>query len=127
MTAGTGVRHSEYNEDETSPLRFIQMWMVPRAQSLTPRYGSMPGDKARQHNQWAHLVADAKDEAADTPVKINQDGNIFVAELDPGMELSYTLKPDRQAYILCLEGSLHLSSSRTSEALVPARRLVSAP
>eukprot|EP00045_Choanoeca_perplexa_P013766 m.157029 g.157029 ORF g.157029 m.157029 type:complete len:318 (-) comp16449_c0_seq11:2316-3269(-) len=118
MTAGTGVRHSEFNEDPTNPLRFIQMWMVPRAQFLPPNYGSMCGDKERQHNQWAHLVADVRNESADTPVKINQDGNIFVTELDAGKQVEYELKDDRQAYILCLEGSMELSSSSVSEQLV---------
>jgi hypothetical protein len=117
MTAGTGVRHSEFNEDESNPLRFIQMWMVPRAQSLPPNYGSMCGNKERQHNKWAHLVADVQNEAAATPVKINQDANIFVAELDAGVEATYDLKDNRQAYVLCLDGSMQLSSSSVSEDL----------
>lgn len=118
MTAGTGIRHSEFNEDADKPLRFIQMWMISRQQQLPPNYGSMCGDKERQHNKWAHLVADVKNESADTPVKINQDGNIFVTELDAGHEVTFDLKADRQAYVLCLEGSMQLSSSTVSEDLV---------
>jgi len=39
MTAGTGVSHSEHNLDPTKPLRFIQMWLVPRERGLNPNYG----------------------------------------------------------------------------------------
>ena len=39
MTAGTGVSHSEHNVDPTKPLRFIQMWLVPRERGLNPNYG----------------------------------------------------------------------------------------
>jgi redox-sensitive bicupin YhaK (pirin superfamily) len=40
MTAGSGVRHSEFNNDSEQDLRFIQMWFTPRASGLTPNYGS---------------------------------------------------------------------------------------
>merc|ERR1712146_362284 len=90
----------EFNTDDTHPLRFIQMWMVPRSRNLEPNYGSMVGDRERQHNKWAHLVADVKNTSADTPVKINQDANIWVTELDEGKEGTFVLREGRQAYIL---------------------------
>lgn len=74
MTAGTGVMHQEHNKNPKSPLRFIQMWIVPASRGLKPNYGSMRGDemKAARQNAWAHMVSDVKDSAVTTPVKINQ-------------------------------------------------------
>lgn len=44
MTAGAGVSHSERNESNDKPLRFIQMWLTPRRRGLTPNYGSLVAD-----------------------------------------------------------------------------------
>ena len=52
----------------------------------------------------AHLVSDATSAEATTPIKINQDANIFVAEVSPGHSVAYSLKSGRQAYLLCMEG-----------------------
>merc|ERR1712048_47501 len=101
-------RHSEHNL-ATRPLRFIQSWVVPRKRGLKPSYGSMNAGKedagARQ-DQWAHLVSDVEG-SADTPVKINQDCNVFVTELTTDSQpSSFALGADRQAYMLCVEGSV---------------------
>ena len=108
MTAGRGVEHSEHNL-HNKPLRFIQMWFVPRTHGLKPNYGSMKGDAARRHNQWHQIVTDVNSKAsncADVPIKINQDVNIFVADLDRGISLpAYHVEDGRQVYLLCLSGS----------------------
>ena len=71
MTAGTGVQHSEHNLSATSPLRFIQMWIVPSQRGLAPNYGSACGKSVNLRNGWTHLVSDVKSAAA-SPVKIHQ-------------------------------------------------------
>lgn len=52
MTAGKGLSHSEHNLDKAKPLRFVQMWIVPRTRGLTPNYGSSKGSLAQRTNQW---------------------------------------------------------------------------
>mmetsp|Transcript_36523 Transcript_36523/g.37193 ORF Transcript_36523/g.37193 Transcript_36523/m.37193 type:complete len:288 (+) Transcript_36523:1-864(+) len=116
MTAGTGVRHSEYNLDKSTPLRFIQMWIVPRTRSLQPNYGSMSGEQSPSRlNQWAHLVSDVKSTVL-TPVKINQDVNIYVAEIAQGNTLALEIKASRQAYFLQIEGQSQIKNG--SETVV---------
>jgi redox-sensitive bicupin YhaK (pirin superfamily) len=63
----------------------------------------------------AHLVSDARNPAAPSNVKVQQDVNIFVSELEPGRELALNLETDRQAYVLCVEGSLGLATSAGEE------------
>jgi redox-sensitive bicupin YhaK (pirin superfamily) len=70
-------------------------------------------------NQWAHLVsgmigASASDE---TPVKINQDVNMYVTELDEGGSLGFTLQKGRMAYTLCIEGSISIFGDHGTESL----------
>eukprot|EP01125_Pyxidicula_operculata_P011173 TRINITY_DN3649_c0_g1_i2.p1 TRINITY_DN3649_c0_g1~~TRINITY_DN3649_c0_g1_i2.p1 ORF type:complete len:231 (-),score=35.89 TRINITY_DN3649_c0_g1_i2:63-686(-) len=87
MTAGTGVSHSEHNLNPKDPLRFIQMWIQPRKSGIEPNYGSLnvkAEDKHKRHNKWYHIVTDVLNQA-DVPIKINQDANIYVTELDPNV------------------------------------------
>jgi redox-sensitive bicupin YhaK (pirin superfamily) len=118
MTAGKGIRHSEHNLHDT-PLRFIQLWFVPRASGLKPNYGSMRGDAAKRRNQWHQIVTDVRhgdvpaataavgQEAAAggdsraaacamVPIKINQDVDVFVTDMDKHKSVAYTVEPGRQ-------------------------------
>lgn len=116
MTAGTGVRHSEFNGSEVNPLRFIQMWIVPRKFGLEPNYGSMQGVPGGYFNEWTHLVSDVESKAK-TAVKINQDVNINVVEMKSGDSVDLKVAGGRQTYLLCLEGSVQLKNGLESVQL----------
>lgn len=103
MTAGSGIRHSEHNLGDR-PLRFIQMWFTPSERSLQPNYGSFVGDAQMRSGNLHHIVSNVRGDVA-TPVQINQDVNIYAAELKPGEEVKYDLKPGRMGYLLNLEGA----------------------
>lgn len=103
MTAGSGVRHSEHNNNP-EPLRFIQMWLTPRTRGLTPNYGSSIGNAKARRNSWHHMVSDVENNAIDTDVKINADVNMYASELDPGQTLQLRIESGRQAYVLCIDG-----------------------
>jgi redox-sensitive bicupin YhaK (pirin superfamily) len=112
MTAGRGVLHSEFNNGET-PLRFIQIWINTRTRGLKPNYGSSIGDTVTRHNTWAHLVSDIQS-PAETGIKINQDANILVSEIDAGENVELRLEAGRMAYFLCMEGNATLSDPNQS-------------
>eukprot|EP00943_MAST-04B_sp_MAST-4B-sp1_P001237 g1237.t1 len=116
MTAGTGVRHSEHNLNQTEPLRFIQMWIQPRERNLTPNYGSATEAFKNRHNKFAHLVSDVQNTVEKTPVKINQDVNIYATEFDKGKTVEFNLKQGRQAYVLCIEGEKVVVTPNNPEA-----------
>jgi len=118
MTAGSGIQHSEHNKHESKPLRFIQMWFTPRQMNLKPNYGSMLGNESIMTNQWAHLVSDVQNSLVNTPVKINQDINIFVVLLDgKGKNEKFTVEKDRQGYLLCMEGEVKVTGVHGSEEI----------
>ena len=117
MTAGTGVTHTEGN-DSDEPLRFIQMWIVPRQRGLKPNYGSINGAerKEKRLNQWDHLLADINAGEMLCSSRINQDCNIFVSEIDRDVAtggLGFSLKAGRQAYVLNIEGEATITTNST--------------
>ena len=118
MTAGSGVRHSEHNLEADAPLRFIQMWLVPRRRGLTPEYGSLASDGSSPPvNTWRWLVGDADSpvpagSGEGPPIRIHTDANISVATVsgdDDGAPLE--LAKGRQAYFLAVDGALQLLPS----------------
>jgi redox-sensitive bicupin YhaK (pirin superfamily) len=111
MTAGTGVRHEEYNH-EGKPLRFIQTWINPRSRRLTPNYGSSCGLLEGRKNQLHHLVSDVKNSDVTTPVEINQDIDAFATELDLGKKVEMELPEGRMAYLLCVEGGVKVNGQQ---------------
>jgi len=108
MTAGTGVRHSEFNLSKTNPLRFIQMWIEPRQRGLEPNYGSMIGDEESIRNRLKHIVSDVRS-SVETSVKVNQDVNIYACLLEKDHSVDIQVEEQRQVYFLCIEGELKIT------------------
>lgn len=108
MTAGTGIEHSEFNDGDKS-LRFVQTWIVPSQRGLRPNYGSYNAQHDLKKNQLQHLVSNVKDASSSTPVEINQDIDAFASELELGHKVLYELPSGRQAYLLCIEGSVKVN------------------
>ena len=118
MTAGTGVQHSEHNNDITRPLRFIQIWITTRSRGLIPNYGSHKGTTEGHKNKFDHLVTDVQNRDSSVPIKINQDANIYVAEIDLNNIVHFNVMVGRQAYLLCIEGSIELKTTDTKLKLL---------
>lgn len=100
MSAGTGVRHSEHNRGK-AVARLLQIWIFPDRQGHTPRYGDHAFEWAAREDQWLHLVSP---EGGAAPVQIHQDANIYATALSAGKTLDFALSPDRQAYLVLIEG-----------------------
>lgn len=101
MSAGTGVYHSEYNYSDTLA-RFLQVWIVPDKKGHTPNYGDYKFDWDDRRNKWLHIVSGQENDAK---IKIHQDANIFVLELDADRETEFPVETGRQAYLIQIEGT----------------------
>ncbi|RXJ58109.1 pirin family protein [Candidatus Marinarcus aquaticus] len=100
MSAGTGVLHSEYNHGK-SDLRLLQIWILPPAKGLEPLYGSYKFNEAEKKNKLLHMVSSLEGNA---PVKLHQDVNIFVSQLEAHKELELNIKKNRQLYMVQIKG-----------------------
>lgn len=109
MSAGTGVRHSEFNGSEREAAHFLQIWILPRAEGLAPAYRQATIPDAAKRNQLRLLVAP---DGADGALAINQDVRMFGSLLDPGKSLVHRLAPGRAAWIQVVEGEIEVNGER---------------
>lgn len=106
MSAGTGVQHSEYNHSDQL-LRFLQIWIMPDARNHKPNYGDYRFEAKDRQNKWLNVVSSTQGNA---PIKIHQDANIHVIELDAHQTTRFEVKPDRQAYLVQIEGKSKINT-----------------
>ena len=105
MSAGTGIEHSEMNASSTAPVSFLQLWIIPRERSVTPRYDQITLNPENNLNRWDQILSPNADDAG---VWVHQDAYMFLSKLEADTELSYALKhPETHGvYLFVLEGSI---------------------
>jgi redox-sensitive bicupin YhaK (pirin superfamily) len=105
MTAGTGVRHSEFNPSETDWVHLYQIWLLPQRQGLKPSYEQLAIGEEEKRGRF-HLVA-SPDGAVGT-LTIQQDARLYLASLTPGNDVAHALERGRAAWLQVLRGSLNV-------------------
>lgn len=106
MSAGTGVRHGEFNASPTEPVHFVQIWIVPNAAGLSPRYAQKRFD-AKDKEGRLRLVASGS--GADGSIEIRQDANLYASLLNPGQAVSLELPKGRHLWVQALRGSAEVN------------------
>jgi redox-sensitive bicupin YhaK (pirin superfamily) len=108
MSAGRGVRHSEFNHSETEPLHFLQIWITPKEQEIEPGYEEKSFSDAEKKNQLRLIVSP---EGAQGSLQIHQDASIYATLLDEGKTVSHQLQAGRNAWIQVVRGTLELNGN----------------
>jgi len=112
VTAGTGVWHSEMNQQDEWT-RFLQIWILPPEKGLPVRYENHQFDPEERYNQLLQIVGNISNQAQ-VPLHLNQDVNMFVSELtEKKAQVTYSLQAGRQAYINNFEGSVDIKDMVT--------------
>ena len=106
MSAGTGIQHSEYNQ-ESEETRIFQIWILPDADKLgqPPRWGARPFPKGERAGSWAVLASGHEDDGDALP--INADARVLGATIKAGETLEYSLA-NRPAYLVPATGKLEI-------------------
>ena len=105
MSAGTGVKHSEFNNSPTEEVNFLQLWIFPEKQDITPRYEQKHFSPEGRQNRWQQVVAPDNEKA----VWINQQAYLSRATIESGKIMGYKLHSDNHgAYIFVLEGGIKI-------------------
>lgn len=102
MSAGTGIQHSEFNGSETEPVKFLQIWLFPNQQNVTPRYDQIGIDPESRRNHLQQIVSPNPN---DDGAWIHQDAWFHLVDLDEGKAVDYTLKNEGNGvFVFVLEG-----------------------
>ncbi|HNP23712.1 MAG TPA: pirin family protein [Panacibacter sp.] len=103
MSAGSGITHSEMNANKDKEVKFLQVWVFPKAQDIAPRYQQKTFRPEDRQNQIQTVVAPNNSEA----VLINQDAWFSLGNFSKDFKASYALnKTGNGVYAFVLEGSL---------------------
>jgi redox-sensitive bicupin YhaK (pirin superfamily) len=116
MSAGTGIRHSEFNPSEADPVHLYQIWLLPQSHGIAPSYEQKAFPVDGRKSKW-QLVA-SPDGAAGS-LTIHQDARIFLATLQAGQSLTHTFATGRHAWLQVLRGrvDVHGTHLATSDAV----------
>lgn len=102
MSAGTGVRHSEFNPSDKEETHLLQIWILPDQRGVKPRYGEKYF--ASKPAGALHLVASKT--GREDSIAINQDADLFLARFKGGDSVEHTLRPDRHAWVHVATGEV---------------------
>jgi quercetin 2,3-dioxygenase len=106
MSAGTGVRHSEYNPSPAEPVHLLQIWIQPNQQGLEPSYEQ----KAFSYQEkLGKLRLVASEDGREGSVRIHQDASLYATILTKQASVLHQLEPDRHAYVHVASGSVLLN------------------
>jgi len=112
MSAGTGIRHSEFNPSETEPVHFLQIWLLPQQRGLRPGYEQNHFSDADKRGRLRLIAApDARDGA----LTIHQDVELFAAVLGPNERVTHELRDGRSAWVQVARGNLELNGRALTE------------
>ncbi|MEO6760179.1 MAG: pirin family protein [Saprospiraceae bacterium] len=105
MSAGTGVRHSEYNASRDEPVKFLQIWVFPNKKNAAPRYDQITLEAGDSRNQLQQILSPNPDDAG---VWIHQNAWFLLGNLEAGHPETYALKDPAKngVYAFVLSGDV---------------------
>ena len=104
MSAGTGIRHSEYNASSTDYAKLLQIWVFPKQKNIKPAYGQKTFDLNDRKNNWQVVVSP---DANENGLNINQDARFSLLNLEAGKTISYDMKwKDAGLYLFVIDGAV---------------------
>jgi quercetin 2,3-dioxygenase len=103
MSAGTGIRHSEFNASDSELVHLYQIWLLPNRRGVTPTYDQRFFSEEERHGRF-RLVASP--DGADGSLSIHQDARLNLASLVPGQQVAHDMDSGRAAWLQILRGTV---------------------
>ncbi len=104
MSAGSGIRHSEFNPSSTNELHFLQIWIQPNV------YGQTPGYQQKDFGQNPGLTLVASPNGKDGSMVIKQDASLYQLVLSEGEKIDLKTSAQRHYYVHLVEGELQIEN-----------------
>ena len=112
MSAGTGVRHSEFNHSATEPVHLLQIWIEPSMRGIAPEYEQTTYPLEQRRNR---LCLVASPDGADASVTMHQDARLYATVLDPGKSVAHSLGGGRHAWAQVARGAVELNGVKLGQ------------
>jgi redox-sensitive bicupin YhaK (pirin superfamily) len=119
MSAGTGLQHSEFNDSLTDEVNFLQLWIQPETQNVTPNYVQKQFDKTKRNNNFQTIVS-PQNNIIDDALGIHQQAYISTGNFDQGKTINFKLQDASHGiYVFLLEGEISVASEtlKTRDAI----------
>ncbi len=116
MSAGTGIRHSEFNHSSERPVHFLQIWLLPGREGLTPRYDQK---EFSADDKRGRLRLVASRDGREGSLLIHQDADVFAALLAAGETVAHALAAGRKAWVHVVRGTVEVNgqSAQTGDGI----------
>ena len=111
MSAGSGVRHSEFNHAQGEQTHFLQIWIEPNVRGIAPSYEQKTVPEAAKRGQLALVAAP---EAGEHTVKIHADARLYAGLFDGAERAELALDAQRKGYVFLVRGQLQVNGQRLS-------------
>jgi redox-sensitive bicupin YhaK (pirin superfamily) len=109
MTAGSGIRHSEFNPSANTPVHLYQVWLLPERNGLQPSYAQKKFDAAGRENRWQVI---AHPDGLENSLKVHAKAIVFRASLDAGNNLDFELEASQHAWLQVLAGNVTVAGNK---------------
>lgn len=112
MSAGTGIRHAEYNHSKEHKTSFLQIWIFPRQKGLKPRYDQLAFDATGRNNKWQLMVTPDTSQQ-DGTLWIQQDAWLSMARINTGHQLDYNLfNRNNGVFLFMIDGTAEIAGKQ---------------
>lgn len=112
MSAGTGIYHSEFNNDSEDDVKLFQIWLFPREKNVEPRYDQISIRDVEKQNEFYQILSPNPD---DQGVWIHQDAWFHLGNFDEGKSANYRFnKKDNGVYLMVIEGEVEVNGQKLS-------------
>jgi len=113
MSAGTGIKHSEYNKNKDKPVKFLQIWVIPNKKEVTPRYDQITLDPKDRINKLQQVLSPNPEDAG---VWIHQDAWFHIGKFDQSVQATYDIKKAGNGmYAFVLYGQFEIAGQKLNE------------
>jgi redox-sensitive bicupin YhaK (pirin superfamily) len=112
MSAGSGIRHSEFNGSKQEPVRFLQIWIPPAQANIAPGYEERHFPREERLNTARLLISP---DGAHGSLTIHQDARLWGALLTEGAQATVELLAERRAWVQVVRGELEVAGERLGE------------
>lgn len=109
MTAGSGIRHSEYNHSGEDPVHFLQIWVIPETEGLEPGYEQKAFSDEEKRGRLRFV---GSRDGREGSITIHQDVNLYAGLFDGDERATLKVGPDRIVWVQVVRGEINVSGSQ---------------